>query len=160
MADQQNEAQFYATGTSEDYTPGSAVTAGIPFELGGRAVVAANDIAASAKGAVQVCGLFQVVQAAEIIPIDADVWWDNNGDPVGGTAGSGAATATAQAASAGFLLGSCRAASVAADTQVIIDLNGKSKQATIAAGTGATTVLTQQAAIIAALRANGIIAGT
>lgn len=156
MADQQNQIQYYATGASEDYTPGSAVTAGTPLEIGGKAVVPANDIAASTLGAVQVCGLFKVVQAAEIIPIDADVWWDSDGDPVGGTAGTGAATATAQAAAAGFLLGSCRAASVAADTSVVIELNGKSKQATIAAAAGTDAAIID--AITAVLVANGLVA--
>ena len=156
MADQTNQAQFYATGTSEDYTPGSAVTAGTPLDIGNKAAVAANDIAANTLGAVQVKGLFKIVQAAEIIPIDADVWWDADGDPVGGTAGTGAATATPQAAANGFYLGSCRAASVATDTTVVVELNGKTKQATVAAAAGTDAAIID--AIADALRANGILA--
>lgn len=157
MADQVNQIQYYATGASEDYTPSSAVTAGKPLNIGNKAAVAANDIAADVKGAVQVEGLFKVVQKAEIIAIDADVWWDADGDPVGGTAGTGAATATAQDAADGFLLGSCRAASVAADTQVVVGLNQKTKQATIAAAAGTDATIIDE--IAAVLRANGMVAG-
>jgi len=157
MPAQTNQSQFYATGVSEDYTPSSAVTAGTPLNIGNRAAVAANDIAAGVKGAVQVQGLFKIVQAAEIIPIDADVWWDADGDPVGGTTGTGAATATPQAAADGFFLGSCREASVATDAVVIVDLNGKTKQATIAAAAGTDATLID--AIVAVLQANGMVAG-
>ena len=153
---QTNQITYYATGASEDYTPGSAVTAGTPLDIGGKASVPANDIAANVKDAVQVEGLFKVVQAAEIIAIGADVWWDADGDPVGGTAGTGAATATAQAAADGFLLGACRAASVAADEFVVIELYGRSKQATIAAAAGTDAAIID--AITAVLVANGLVA--
>ena len=84
------------------------------------------------------------------------MWWDADGDPVGGTAGTGAATATPQAADNGFYLGSCRAASVATDTTVVVELNGKTKQATVAAAAGTDAAIID--AIADALRANGILA--
>lgn len=154
---QVNQIQFFATGLSEDHTPSSAVTAGVPLDIGGRAAVSANDIAADALGAIQVRGLFRVVQNAEIIALDADVWWDTDGDPVDGTAGTGAATATPQAAADGFLLGVARLASVAADAIVIIDLNGKTKDATITDPTDLAEALTAIIAVIDALENNGII---
>lgn len=154
---QVNQIQFFATGLSEDHTPGAAVTAGVPLDIGGRAAVAANDIPANRLGAIQVRGLFKAVQNAEIIALDDDVWWDNDGDPVGGTAGTGAATATPQAAADGFLLGVCRLASVATDPTVIVDLNGKTKDATIADPTDLPEVLTAVIAIIDTLENNGLI---
>ena len=82
MADQTNEMQNYAVGDSEDYTPSAAVTAGTPTLVGGHAGLPNIDIAASAKGSLQVRGLAKVVQAAEILAVGADVWWDADGDPV------------------------------------------------------------------------------
>jgi len=156
MADQQNQIQYYATGDSIDYTPSSAVTAGTPLEIGGQAAVPANDIAANVKGAVQVKGNFKVVQKAEIISAGAGVWWDADGDPVGGTAGSGAATATKQTGAADFFLGRCIETSAAADAQVAIELNGKAEAATVAAAAGTDATIID--AIADALRNAGIMA--
>ncbi len=157
MADQTNQIQLFAAGLFEDHTPGSDVTAGTPLNIGGRAAVAANDIAANILGAIQVSGLFKVVQKAELIPLGSQVWFDNTGDPVGGTAGTGAATATTLAAAAGFYLGTARLASASSDAQVIVDLNGKTQFASIVAAAGTDKILIDE--IVSALRGNGIIAG-
>ena len=164
---QVHQARRYAEGMSgEDHTPGSDVTAGVPIEVNGRAAVAANDITASEKGAIQTKGLFLIVQKAEAISQGDDVWWDADGDPVGGTAGTGAATATPQTAAGDFYLGSCRQASVAADETVVVDLNAYSKGAAIAdaADSGQTGSGAEQDAlgakineVIAALEEAGII---
>lgn len=156
MADQQNQIQYYATGDSIDYTPSSAVTAGTPLEIGGQAAVPANDIAANVKDAVQVKGNFKVVQKAEAISAGAGVWWDADGDPVGGTAGSGAATATKQTGASDFFLGRCVETSVNTDATVKIELNGKAEAATVAAAAGTDAAIID--AIADALRNAGIMA--
>lgn len=159
MADQTNQIQLFAAGLFEDHTPGSAVTAGTPLNIGGRAAVAANDIAADILGAIQVSGLFKVVQKAELIPLGSEVWFDNDGDPVGGTAGTGAATATPQLAADGFYLGPARLASATSDVQVIVDLNGKTQFSAIADATDAGSAISQLNLVIKALNGNGIVAG-
>lgn len=159
MADQTNQIQLYGDNMHEDYTPsGSDITGGVPLDLGGRAAVAFNDIADGVLGSVQVKGKFRVVQAAEVIGKGDGVWWDSDGDPVGGTAGTGAATSTQQAAADGFLLGRCVQVSANTDVDVIVELNGKVEVATIAGAAGTDTVIIDQ--IVSALRENGIVAGT
>lgn len=155
---EQNQIQNYQQELDvEDYTPSVATTAGVPLEIGGKAAFANNDIAADEKGAVQVSGLVKVVQAAEIISKGDDVWWDNDGDPVGGTAGTGAATGTPQAAANGFLLGVARVTTAATDATVVVDLNGKYKAASVAAAAGTDAAIID--AIADAMRANGLMAG-
>jgi len=146
----------------EDHTPsGSAVTAGQPFEVGSRAAFANNDIADGKLGAVQTRGLAQVVQKAETWAVGDDIWWDDDGDPVGGVAGSGAATKTPQTAAADFWLGSSRVVTAATDGTGVIDLNSHSKEATIADPAGGGTVdaeaRTAIDALIDALENTGII---
>jgi len=88
------QARFIHEGRSIDYTPDADVTAGDVVVLGGLAAIAKLDIAADALGALAVTGVFDVVHAADEIDPGAAIYWDADGDPVGGTAGTGAATAT------------------------------------------------------------------
>jgi len=89
------QARFIHDGNSIDYTPGSAVAAGDVVVQSNVVGIAKLDIAASALGALAVTGIFDVVKATGAIDAGAAVYWDAAGNPVGGTAGSGAATATA-----------------------------------------------------------------
>lgn len=83
-----------STGNSIDYTPSSAVAAGQVVIQGSLPGIATLPIAANALGSLDVEGIFDVVAATEEITVGAAVYWDADGNPVGGTAGTGAATAT------------------------------------------------------------------
>lgn len=73
-----------------DYTPDSAVDAGDVVVIGNRVLIANLDIAASELGALAAAGVFEVVKVSGAISDGAELFWDADGDPYGGTAGSGA----------------------------------------------------------------------
>lgn len=82
-------------GVSIPYTPsGSAVTAGEVVVQGVLAGVAARPIADGDLGTLDIEGLFDFPKITGAINAGTAVYWDASGDPVGGTAGTGAATAT------------------------------------------------------------------
>ena len=78
-----------------DYTPSSAVTGGTVIVLGSLVAIAEVDIAANTLGSLATEGIFKVPKITGAITVGAPVYWDPTGNPDGGTAGSGAATATA-----------------------------------------------------------------
>ena len=82
-------------GNSIDHTPNAAVAAGDVVVITNIVGIAARDIAANALGSIEVQGIFDVDHAADVIAAGGAVYWDADGNPVSGTAGSGAATATA-----------------------------------------------------------------
>jgi predicted RecA/RadA family phage recombinase len=86
------KAIFWNEGNSIDYTPGSAVSAGDVVVQGALVGVAKLDIAANRLGALAVRGVFKVVKAAVVHTAGQAAYWDADGDPVGGTAGTGAVT--------------------------------------------------------------------
>ncbi len=88
------KATFIQDGNSVDYTPGSAVAAGDVIVQGTLVAVARTPIAANVLGSLAVRGIFDVAKAAVIFTAGAAVYWDADGNPVGGTAGTGAATTT------------------------------------------------------------------
>ena len=74
---------------------GAAVVSGQTIVIGTSIVgVAVTDGAVGDTIAVTVEGVFEVAKATAAIGLGVAVYWDADGDPVGGTAGSGAATAT------------------------------------------------------------------
>lgn len=84
-----------AYGRAIDYTPASkAVAAGEVVAINNLIGIATRSIPKGQLGAVDVEGCFDVVQTAEIISAGDYVYWNANGDPVGGTEGTGAATTT------------------------------------------------------------------
>ena len=87
-------AQFIHDGKAIDYTPGSDVTAGDVVVQNNLVGIAKLDIAADALGALAVEGVFDVAKAAVEIEAGKPVYWDADGNPVTGDAGSGAATTT------------------------------------------------------------------
>jgi len=89
------QATFVQAGESIDYTPVSAVAAGQVVVQGSMIGVAKTPIAAGALGALAVEGLFDVVKANEQQALGAALYWDADGNPYGGTAGTGCATTTA-----------------------------------------------------------------
>lgn len=98
------QAIYVQDGDSLNYTPGSAVAAGDVIISAGIAYIASQAIAASALGAVvpQEEGVWDIVKDSSTFAAGDPVYWKTTGDPVGGTAGSGAATSTSAGA---YLLG-------------------------------------------------------
>jgi len=88
------QARFIQDGNTIDYTPSSAVAAGDVVVQGSILGIAKIPIAASALGALATVGVFDVAKATGAINLGAAVYWDADGNPVGGTAGTGAATTT------------------------------------------------------------------
>lgn len=90
------QGTFVKEGLAIDYTPDDAVTGGDVVVQNNVVGIAKTDIAASALGALAISGVFDVVKAEEAFEtIGANIFWDEDGSPYGGTASSGAATATA-----------------------------------------------------------------
>ncbi len=89
------QAIYVQAGGAVDYTPVSAVVAGQVIVLDGRIAIATRPIAAAALGALATTGIFKMVKKNEEIAGGAAVYWDADGDPYGGDAGTGAITASA-----------------------------------------------------------------
>lgn len=115
------KAQNWAPGDQIELTAGQAYTAGTPYSIAGRAGIPDNDIADGDLGTMRVRGHFKIAGTSATGSAGDLVWYDNDGDPVGGTAGSGAAT-TSEAAG-DILLGTLVADKAATDTHAIVDLN-------------------------------------
>jgi len=116
---------FYQNGKSIDYTPAADVAAGTIVALKGLVGITKLDIPANVKGALCIEGIFAVPKKNEAFAAGLPVWFDANGDPQGGTAGSGAATqigGDAQAAG-DVLLGKAVIAAAAADQFVYVAIN-------------------------------------
>ncbi len=85
----------YATGESIDYTPVGATAAGTVVVLGTRLVgIAPLDIAAGELGALDLVGVWRVPKVTGSITVGSALYWDNDANPLNGTAGSGAFTTT------------------------------------------------------------------
>ena len=114
------EGQNLEPGDYLDYTPASIRVAGEIVQVGGLAGIS-DAIAANALGAAQVKGVIKA-RAAAVAGNDGDtVGWDEDGNPYGGTAGTGAITT--KLSDADFLVGSLRAALTATDGEAIVELN-------------------------------------
>jgi predicted RecA/RadA family phage recombinase len=136
------QGTFIQDGLNIDYTPGSAVVAGQVVVQQNLVGVAKSPIAASTLGALSISGIFDVVQAAEIIPAGAPVYWDADGNPVGGTPGSGAATATA---TGNTFMGFAQALTAATDSVVRVALRSAE---TVAGGVATATSITGTASTL------------
>ena len=88
------QAIYVQDGDAIDYTPSSAVVAGQVVVQNDIVGVAVRPIAANELGALAVEGVFDVVKATGAVNAGAKVYWDADGNPVGGVAGTGAATTT------------------------------------------------------------------
>ncbi len=115
------QARFIHKGLLIDYTPSSAVSAGTPISQNGYVGIPSLDIAADALGALAVTGVFDIVKVSGALAIGDIVGWDNDGDPVGGTAGTGAATKTLS--DADFVLGTVIATALETGTVARVQLN-------------------------------------
>ena len=115
------QATFVQGGGSIDYTPVSAVLAGQVVVQGSMIGVAKTPIAAAALGALAVKGIFDVVKANEQQALGAALYWDADGNPYGGTAGTGCATTTA---GGNTFIGFAQAAAGATDETVRVLWSG------------------------------------
>ncbi len=100
------QARFRQAGGAIDHTPSSAVAAGEVVVLGsGLLGIAHAPIAADALGSLIVAGVAEFVKVTGTIAIGIPVYWDEDGDPLGGTSGTGALTATSTSNSyVGFMV--------------------------------------------------------
>ncbi len=89
------QAIFRQPGNSIDYTPSTAVSAGDVVVQGTLVAIARADIAANALGALATAGVFDGAKITGAMSAGDALYWDSTGDPLGGTAGSGAFTTTA-----------------------------------------------------------------
>ncbi len=115
-------ATFIAQGESMDYTPsGADVTAGQVVVTSNVVGIAKEGIVDGVLGALALSGIFDVVHAADEISAGAAVYWDEDGNPYGGTAGTGAATATS---TNNTFMGWALAAATATDGTVRVKMFG------------------------------------
>lgn len=85
----------YATGDSIDYTPVAEKAAGTVIVTGTRLVgITPLDIAADELGALDLVGVWRVPKVTGSITLGSALYWDDDADPLNGTAGSGAFTTT------------------------------------------------------------------
>ena len=152
------QARYLQTGVEEDFTPGVDTAAGVPLEIGGKAAVAQNDIAANKLGSVATSGIFGIVKINSAFSLDDDIWWDSDGNPFNGEAGTGAATNVK--ADGNFILGNLRLAALDSDETAEVRLNGISQSDAIVDPTDLPEVLTATIAIIDALEEFGLIVKT
>ena len=172
------KSKIRQTGDNLDYTPSAATTAGAPVLSNDQAGIVTTDLAASELGSIRVRGVVDVNKDSSAFSAGDPVYWDNDGTDVGGATG-GAATVVA---TGNFFLGRALEAAGTAATEVEIALNsigaadanaditdntagtaaaalaaieGTYTQATVA--DNFATLVTEQNAIKAALRAAGII---
>lgn len=95
MAQNYQAAVVHSQGCAVDYTPSGAESVGDVVVQGQLVGVATRDIAANALGALYLEGVFNVVKANGAIDVGDALYWDADGNPQGGTAGTGCATTTA-----------------------------------------------------------------
>ncbi len=88
------QARRIASGLKVDYTPGTAVGAGSVVVQSSLVGFAETDIVANALGSLAFAGLFDVVKINGAITAGTALYWDLDGNPQGGVAGSGAITTT------------------------------------------------------------------
>ena len=138
------QAQFVHDGDAIDYTPASAVVAGQVVVRNSLIAIAKLAIAANTLGALAVKGVFDVAKVTGAIDDGTKVYWDADGNPLDGTAGTGALTTDE---TLGKLAGVTVADAAETDTTARVKL----------LGTGGTQVAETQAASTAESAANAVI---
>ena len=117
-----SKAAFYKEGQVIEHTPSAALTGGTPTQLSDGIVgIPSQDIGASVKGNLRIAGIVKIEKTQVAGNLGDNVWYDSDGDPYGGTSGSGAATVVASAGN--FWLGTLAKAAAATDTHAYVRLN-------------------------------------
>jgi len=102
-------------------TTSTAVTSGDLLMVNDLAAVALHDAAGEEKVACQAVGIFRLAHKAnEAITQGTKVYWDADGDPLDGEAGSGCLTATA---TDNKYVGICWADAAQADQTIEVKIN-------------------------------------
>lgn len=125
----QKPALFYHEGKSIDYTPSSNVTAGDIVLVGTIPMFATQDIAAGVKGSLRADCVVKVPKTSDTFTAGDAVYWDVDGDPVGGTSGTGAADSSS---ATGNLMGYAVADAATGDEYVVVHMFAAKRTATIA----------------------------
>lgn len=76
------------------FTASADIVSGQVVVVGSLVGVSMTDVANGAAGQMAIEGVYDIPAATAEITVGAAVYWDADGNPVGGTTGSGAATAT------------------------------------------------------------------
>ena len=87
-------AKFIQKGDAIDYTPGANVAAGSVVVIGTLVGIADRAIADGELAAISLAGVYAIEKITGAITAGAYVYWDADGDPQGGTAGTGGLTTT------------------------------------------------------------------
>lgn len=111
----QSSSTYRQADDSIDYTPAAAVTGASIVVVNGIPLLATKDIAADKKGSLTRDGVWSIPKVTGAISVLTPVYWDDDADPVSGTAGSGAATATS---GGNKLIGLAAAAALSGDYTV------------------------------------------
>lgn len=106
-------------GDSIPYTPAGAVTAGQVVFQGNLCGIASTDIAASTLGSLNINDVHKVPKVTGAITVGSPISWNATGDPVTGTAGTGAANASG----IGKLMGVAVLAAASGDDYVYVKIN-------------------------------------
>ncbi len=117
------------SGTKVKYTPVSAVIAGQVVVVGSIPMVAPVAIAAGVEGVLSACDGWDVPKATGAWTQGDAIYWDADGDPVTGTAGSGAFTTTA---TANYLAGYAARDAASGDDYGKLNFTAAKRTATIA----------------------------
>jgi predicted RecA/RadA family phage recombinase len=120
---------IYGGGDILDHTFGADAVAGDMIVVGNAVLPVVRDVdyVVNPLGAVYNDGVFDIPKANEAIGEGAVVYWDADGNPYGGTAGSGAATHTS---SGNKVAGTCVKPAAATDQYVRIALLGTNQVGT------------------------------
>jgi len=121
------KARVLSEGVYRDHTPTSAVTAGTPIQVEGLCGIPACDMVANVKGAACVQGVATCRATADVGKIGDPLFWDADGDPYDGTAGTGAATTNPS--DGDFFMGCLTQAKGASDKYAFFALNEVASQA-------------------------------
>lgn len=111
------QANRLREGKTIQYTPSAAVVAGTVVVANNLIGVPPTDIAADALGSLDPAGLFSVVKAAGTMDFGNPLFWDADGNPQGGEAGSGCLTTTA---TGNTFFGLCARDAAADDERVVV----------------------------------------
>lgn len=124
-----------SNGAAIDYTPTSAVVAGDVVLLGTIPLVATQAIAANTLGSLACEGVFDLPKTSDVFTVGDAVYWNATGNPVTGTAGTGAADNAT-----GNLAGVCVTNANAAVSYVRTKLTAAKRTATIAGSVTASDI--------------------
>lgn len=95
MAAETFQGRFLHAGASVDYTPsGTALVPGEVVVDNGLFGIAIGAIPVGKLGALQVAGVANIVKVTGALARGLAIYWDDDGDPLGGSAGTGCATST------------------------------------------------------------------